>query len=745
MNKFYNVGVDNKGGKIMRETLNERIRKLRREKGLTQLQLSEQLNVTDKAVSKWEVGEGNPDISLLPKIAEIFDVTTDYLLTGVLPTESISIEDMDEDKRAIYLVQRDDVDNFIKFDYYRQNALINAPGSSSHRYSGNIDQIRNEIYKFESTKIFEIFLDDLKSSDRYTRQLNNAKSPATLIYNDIDNFIKMCAITNRVDGLEFINFPIFALGDKKDQKLYRNDDPTDFMQTYLIKDDTLRFIFEDDRVSEETINYVSKLHFLEDSRRNPNKNYNFMNDDLIYYMYKYNKHNLLEEAIKDMYKNLEYGVIKYNENVPSSRIGGADSRFVKNSMFYMFRNVYSSYGNDSWVVAVVDRIRRAFKEAENNLDIKWLEIFNNYNKEIALKLNEQSYYLNEKQMELLKMKSNPNINEHDILVYNYTKFGLLNIEKMLISLLPKEDNADFYKKVLVDSKKLFNDYIKNSYINYAEMIEDLVNKKDYKKIFEFAADYDLNELVDVMINKKYKEIMTVAKKLFYLDDKAKEFNEYIYTVNRNKDNPTKPDILYLNYINYPNRKEQNEKYILLLENQFNCYFNQHGNIKSFVKEYDNIKKIIYNSFVSKVENKIEEITGEQKTKAEYESLINELTENYFKSLLEKKQLETLVIKLSVKLEAKLRYIFKYQGELKEMLDLYIENQLKLENLYDDEDNRYYKARELDEIKTEHAKLLNQLRMVRNSIVHSVSKKEMLSIEELEKLIVVIEKVGKNYE
>ena len=41
------------------ETLNDRIKNLRKEKGWTQLQLAEKLNVTDKAVSKWEVGEAN--------------------------------------------------------------------------------------------------------------------------------------------------------------------------------------------------------------------------------------------------------------------------------------------------------------------------------------------------------------------------------------------------------------------------------------------------------------------------------------------------------------------------------------------------------------------------------------------------------------------------------------------------------------------------------------------------------------
>lgn len=68
------------------ETLNDRIKNLRKEKGWTQLQLAEKLNVTDKAVSKWEVGEANSDISLIVTIASLFGVSIDYLLTGKVVT-----------------------------------------------------------------------------------------------------------------------------------------------------------------------------------------------------------------------------------------------------------------------------------------------------------------------------------------------------------------------------------------------------------------------------------------------------------------------------------------------------------------------------------------------------------------------------------------------------------------------------------------------------------------------------------
>ena len=66
----------------MNLTLGAFIAALRKEKGLTQRELSEMLSVSDKTVSHWERDETSPDISLLPVIADIFGITVDELLKG---------------------------------------------------------------------------------------------------------------------------------------------------------------------------------------------------------------------------------------------------------------------------------------------------------------------------------------------------------------------------------------------------------------------------------------------------------------------------------------------------------------------------------------------------------------------------------------------------------------------------------------------------------------------------------------
>lgn len=55
---------------------------LRKKNNITQAELAQRLNYTDKAVSKWERGESLPDVAVLKQIADIFSVKIDYLVTA---------------------------------------------------------------------------------------------------------------------------------------------------------------------------------------------------------------------------------------------------------------------------------------------------------------------------------------------------------------------------------------------------------------------------------------------------------------------------------------------------------------------------------------------------------------------------------------------------------------------------------------------------------------------------------------
>lgn len=67
------------------------IAECRKRKSLTQIQLAEKLNITDKAVSKWERGMAMPDSSIMLELCDILDITVNELLSG----EKISMENND--------------------------------------------------------------------------------------------------------------------------------------------------------------------------------------------------------------------------------------------------------------------------------------------------------------------------------------------------------------------------------------------------------------------------------------------------------------------------------------------------------------------------------------------------------------------------------------------------------------------------------------------------------------------------
>ena len=68
------------------------LRDLRKEKGLTQEQLAEQLNVSQRTVSRWETGSNTPDLDILLQLADFYEVDLRALLNGEIVKEKMSPE-----------------------------------------------------------------------------------------------------------------------------------------------------------------------------------------------------------------------------------------------------------------------------------------------------------------------------------------------------------------------------------------------------------------------------------------------------------------------------------------------------------------------------------------------------------------------------------------------------------------------------------------------------------------------------
>ena len=99
-----------KGENMMNQTeIGKFIAKCRKEKKLTQAQLAEKLNITDRAVSKWEMGKNMPDTSIMLELCEILGITVNELLSG----EKIDMENYEKyekkvDENLIALKRKDE-------------------------------------------------------------------------------------------------------------------------------------------------------------------------------------------------------------------------------------------------------------------------------------------------------------------------------------------------------------------------------------------------------------------------------------------------------------------------------------------------------------------------------------------------------------------------------------------------------------------------------------------------------------
>lgn len=82
-----------------KKTIGSFIAVLRKANGMTQKELAEMLNVSDKTVSRWERDESAPDLTLIPVIAEIFGITSDELLRGERIPEKSFAEKPNEAKK----------------------------------------------------------------------------------------------------------------------------------------------------------------------------------------------------------------------------------------------------------------------------------------------------------------------------------------------------------------------------------------------------------------------------------------------------------------------------------------------------------------------------------------------------------------------------------------------------------------------------------------------------------------------
>ena len=129
---------------------NEKLRMLRKESGLTQEELADKLNVSRQAITKWESGDGTPDIENLKQISILFGTTIDEL---VKEDKNVQVEN----KEKYSLVQELEIDHTKHFDMkickvHELNLIASAEEKVKIEMLSNVQELRED---------YTIKLDDL--------------------------------------------------------------------------------------------------------------------------------------------------------------------------------------------------------------------------------------------------------------------------------------------------------------------------------------------------------------------------------------------------------------------------------------------------------------------------------------------------------------------------------------------------------------------------------------------------------
>ena len=173
--------------------LGERIKKLRIDKGLTQLELANSLFVTDRAVSKWEQGRGNPDLNTLPDIAKVFNVSIDYLLTGEEHTPSLDDKQNELISYFESMIGQELTNEYLRrtitkhLEKYKASEIKDALDTCYDTYllkkekPLNMEDIKDALNKVGGI----LYNNNLPMLDRMINRLLNCLSKNTMVYSSL--------------------------------------------------------------------------------------------------------------------------------------------------------------------------------------------------------------------------------------------------------------------------------------------------------------------------------------------------------------------------------------------------------------------------------------------------------------------------------------------------------------------------------------------------------------------------------
>ena len=281
----------------------------------------------------------------------------------------------------------------------------------------------------------------------------------------------------------------------------------------------------------------------------------------------------------------------------------------------------------------------------------------------------KGYVASADEIRIAKLKLDKSITKEELAIQSTIHSGVICIDELL-------ELKDF--KLI---QKVLNEYP----IHFIEKLIAYVHQNDWRALFQYAIDNNDLLLADVVIKNNYSDI---EKRLLAI------WNSFECTIVDNK------------------------KHLYVIEDgrKVELWSERYG------RRLVTLKTV--NEIALKLQEVKQRIIDELSLKLDKEKTIGDLTKEYFEDELAKGNVDMVIIKLCVRLEAILRCDYQYEGDLSEMLKKYCDSKL----YWQEDDGWGYMVNKSDD-KT--IRLLNNLRIKRNSIVHSEKTKITLSLDDIQ--------------
>ena len=418
-----------------KHSIGKTIAELRKAKGWTQVELAERLNISDKAVSKWESETGYPEITMFPKLADLFGVSIDYLMTGkkVLP-EIITMS------KAELCAKNDDITLLKEIDFSQKDESNKCL----------IDYIK----QYESLNVFAALC---AADDR-------AKGAFDLL-----TFLKFCLLSNH---LELLNKTGFWL--KPRICSYKFDSPEDIMglmpvgalehfgqrqgndqYVCVLPDDFFTMIATDKRINETTID------FLLGKQRGRKCVWYHAFPYLIDACYEVGNTDLLGRLLALSEENNQYAYDNLNDK----------SNYAFNYFFIGFK--YSNNGHG--LVRILDK---TLNSALQKNDFEMIDRMNSLNRGV-ISWGFNCGVVSDDEIRVAKLKLDKSVSKQEVLVQSAIHDGIIDINELLAV-----DDIDLIEKTLKEYPVSKFEQIAGIH----EKLRQALASENWRYIFEYAVD-----------------------------------------------------------------------------------------------------------------------------------------------------------------------------------------------------------------------------------------------------------------